>query len=186
MDPKVTYHKSAKGLEEIASRTYRLSPRLRSMLILIDGRRSFTELSKLTSAIGEPFELLSQLLDNGFIEADPAAELAAVTVPGGLADAPPGGQSFHSEATIPMRAVPLATPPGPPRSLQDARRYAVHHLTDLMGSNADMLCIKIESATGLTEFITAIMRAQDVLRNVRGAAAAEKFALEMAERMPLE
>lgn len=180
MDPRATYRKSTKGQEEIAERKYKLPPRLRSVLILVDGKRPFEELSKLSAAMGDAFELLGQLFTEGFIETDAPLESQPITTPGALA-----GET----APAPISAAPAAAPPAPPeppRSLQDARRYAVRHLTDLMGPNAEMLCIKIESAKGLTDFITALMRAQDVLRNMRGAAAAEKFAQEMASRTPLE
>ncbi|MGY8905203.1 MAG: hypothetical protein ACKVIH_11710 [Burkholderiales bacterium] len=175
MDPRAIYHKSTKGLEEIAERKYKLLPRLRSVLILVDGKRTFEDLAKLSAAMGDPFELLSQLLTDGFIETEALPESHVTTMPAAMAATP---------ATA--APAPVVAAPEPPRSLQDARRYAVRHLTDLMGPNAEMLCIKIESAKGLTDFITAVVRAQDVLRNLRGAPAAEKFAQEMAARTPLE
>ena len=176
MDPRAIYRKSTKGLEEIAERKYKLLPRLRSVLILVDGKRTFEDLTKLSATMGDPFELLSQLQIDGFIETDAPPESHLATLPGALA-----GVSAET-ASAPLAANPAEAP----RSLQDARRYAVRHLTDLMGPNAEMLCIKIESAKGLTDFITAVVRAQDVLRNMRGAPAAEKFAQEMAARTPLE
>ena len=42
----VVYHKSAKGAEAIATRQHGLSPKLRSMLILIDGKRTDGRLLK--------------------------------------------------------------------------------------------------------------------------------------------
>ncbi len=41
------YRKTAKGHSEIETRAHRLAPRLRSALIMVDGRRSDDEVRKL-------------------------------------------------------------------------------------------------------------------------------------------
>lgn len=45
---KLMYHKSAKGTEAIATRQHGLTPKLRTMLVLIDGKRSLEDLAKLS------------------------------------------------------------------------------------------------------------------------------------------
>ena len=60
------YRKTAKGQSEIETRQYRLNPRLRTALILVDGQRSDTELRRMI--FGEPDEALRALLEQGFIE----------------------------------------------------------------------------------------------------------------------
>ena len=47
------YRKSAKGTEAIANRQYGLGAKLRPVLILVDGKRKFEELVRLSSALGD-------------------------------------------------------------------------------------------------------------------------------------
>ena len=61
------YRKTAKGLTEIETRAHRLPPRLRSALILVDGRRDVNDLKPLIMQQAE--ETLSSLAEQGFIEA---------------------------------------------------------------------------------------------------------------------
>jgi hypothetical protein len=67
----IVYRKTAKGLAEIETRAFGLSPRLRQALILFDGLRTEAELDKLILA--DPFVPLGALLADGFIEVARAA-----------------------------------------------------------------------------------------------------------------
>ena len=58
-DKTATYHKTAAGSEAIATRSSALTARLRSMLIMVDGKRTCDELAK----IGDVETLLPQLAD---------------------------------------------------------------------------------------------------------------------------
>ena len=60
------YRKTTKGAAEIATRANHLAPRLRSALIVVDGKRSSAELVKLIPGSGE--EALLTLLKAGYIE----------------------------------------------------------------------------------------------------------------------
>ena len=158
------YHKSAKGAEAIATRQHGLSPKLRSMLIMIDGKRSFEELVQLSQVLGNTEELLGQLLDQGFIE--PGAVVAA---------APP-----HT-ASAPAALAPAG---GPTLTLVEAQRYVSHRLTDLLGPNADELCMRIEGAKNLHDFQVAVARAEGMLRQFKSADVAAEFAAEVHSHMP--
>ncbi len=60
------YRKTDKGSAEIETRANRLAPRLRSALILVDGRRSDGDLRKLIAV--EPDAAIATLLNDGYIE----------------------------------------------------------------------------------------------------------------------
>ena len=154
----VVYHKSGKGTEAIATRQHGLSPRLRSMLILIDGKRGFEELARLSQALGEIEQLLGQLLEDGFIEA-----------------AAPGAPAAAAAAK-PVAASPAV-------SLQDARRYAVRRLTDLLGPNAEELCLRIEGSRDLHDFQVAVKGAEGMVRQFRGGQAAQDFSAQVHAHM---
>jgi hypothetical protein len=157
------YQKSAKGLEAIGSRQHGLGPKLRSTLILVDGKRGFEELARLSAALGEAEQLLGQLLAEGFIE-EASASLAAAAPPAALArDA----------------GAPTAT-----LSLPQAQRFAVRRLTDVLGPTAEELCMRIESARNLQEFSIAVTRAEQIVREFRGAETAAAFAAEMQSHRP--
>jgi hypothetical protein len=62
------YDKTVKGREEIASRCYQLAPRLRSLLVMIDGRQPIEELLPKVAGLGLGEANVQSLLDEGFIE----------------------------------------------------------------------------------------------------------------------
>ena len=163
------YHKSAKGTEAIATRQHGLGPKLRSLLILVDGKRSFDELARLSQVLGDTEELLGQLLDQGFIE--PVAGLTPVLTQ--AAAAPP---------TSPSAPAPLAA--AAPIKLIDAQRFVSRRLTDLLGPNADDLCLRIEKARNLKEFQAAVGRAEGILRQYKSAHTAAEFAADVQAHMP--
>lgn len=74
--------KTSKGHEELQSRTYHLSPSLRGLLILANGQRSIAELLTTSRDAVRSEEAVSQLLRDGFVQADaPGATLAAAATP---------------------------------------------------------------------------------------------------------
>jgi hypothetical protein len=61
------YDKTAKGKEEIATRKYRLAPRLRALLVLIDGRRTEEELLRNVAGLGLGASALAELVEHGHV-----------------------------------------------------------------------------------------------------------------------
>jgi hypothetical protein len=150
MDMATMYRKTSHGSDAIAHRHPALGPRLRSLLILVDGRRSVAELAALGAACGNTEELLRVLLAHGFIE--PLAAPATPAVP--------------ATATA---AVPLA----------QARTLAVRRLTDLLGPSATDLCLRLEATDSVPEFRIAVRRVEATLREVVGPQRAAQFVSEV-------
>ena len=63
-----TYNKTAKGREEIAARTFNLPSRMRTLLVMIDGRHAMEELLPKVTGLGLDVGAVQQLLEQGFIE----------------------------------------------------------------------------------------------------------------------
>jgi len=63
------YTKTPAGQQEILDRKLRLHPRLRTLLVLIDGRRNAGELIQTLSGVGVTGASLEELLQYGLIEA---------------------------------------------------------------------------------------------------------------------
>lgn len=91
----IIFDKTDKGREEIATRKHHLAPRLRSLLVLIDGKQSTENLLKKVSGLGLTEQALTELRESAFIDAvveilpevtTPSEPIAAATqpVPGGI------------------------------------------------------------------------------------------------------
>ncbi|NPC56611.1 hypothetical protein [Caenimonas soli] len=163
MQKNLVYHKSAKGTEAISTRQHGLTPKLRSMLILVDGKRSLEDLAKL-SQLNDTEQLLGHLLDQGFIE--PGA--AAVPI-----------------APVSSAPAPLAAATGQrATSLTEAQRFAVRRLTDVMGPNAEELCLRIEAARNVHDLQVAVARAEGTLRQFVNSHTAAQFMADIQAHMP--
>jgi hypothetical protein len=152
------YQKSAKGAQAIATRDHALPPKMRSMLILVDGKRSVDELAKLGGMLGDPLQLLAQLLEQGFIEAGAAA--------------------------APATSTPAPAPSRPTVPLAEAKRFAVRRLTDLLGPTAEHMCLRIEATRNAQDFMQAMKGAEKVLRDFGGDELANRFAQDIDAHRP--
>ncbi len=159
----LVYRKSAKGAEAIATRQHGLAPRQRSMLIMVDGKRSVDQLSLVAQVLGAPDQLLGQLLQEGFIEPMPGTP---------------------STATPPADVAVLPSPARAAMTLDEARRFASRRLTALLGPNADEMCLRIEGARSVQDYRVAIRSAEGMLRHFVSASTAKQFAADIHERMP--
>ena len=154
------YRKTGSGSDAIATRHSGLAPRQRSLLILVDGRRTAGELATLTSAFGDTEELLQALLSQGFIEA--IAQVKAVPSRPALLDSGPAPLAAAA-------AVPLAR----------ARSLASRRLIDLLGPGASELCVKLEATRTVEEFRGTLRRVEGILREVVGSQRAAQFVTEV-------
>lgn len=151
----VIYAKTPQGLHEIATRERRLSPRLRSALILVDGKRDEEELARL---IQNADETLRALLD--------AQLITAVA-----------GKPGRSSKPADLDETPAAAPPGvSAEELAALRRDAVRALNDLLGPEAESLALRMERAADAEQLRTALERAVQYIANARGGGAAATFA----------
>lgn len=167
MDKHVIYHKTPKGVEAIANRHSGLPPKLRSLLIMVDGKRSSADLAALATVVGDCEQLLLQLQQEGLIEATNAAPATGAAMAAPAAD-------MAATAPAPLVAA----------SLPEAKRFSSHLLVDMLGPTSDVLCLKIEAASDLASFVSAIKRARDVVRDIKGAAAAERFIAQVELHTP--
>ncbi len=71
MDLQSPYRKTPKGEQEIATRENGLSARLRSVLIMADGRITGADLRRRAGALGDGEALVAALVGGGFIEPIP-------------------------------------------------------------------------------------------------------------------
>ncbi|MBA2352702.1 MAG: hypothetical protein H0V78_13240 [Burkholderiales bacterium] len=67
VDNKTVLTKTAKGVDEIDSRFYKLPSRLRSILIIIDGTATVEALVAKAVALGGDEKSLAELMQKGFV-----------------------------------------------------------------------------------------------------------------------
>ncbi len=75
------YRKTERGQAEVRDRKLKLNPRLRTMLILVDGVLPELILKDDAARVGAPPDFIKQLVDAGLIERVATASAAAPTVP---------------------------------------------------------------------------------------------------------
>jgi hypothetical protein len=153
------YRKTVKGLAEVETRAHRLTPRIRSMLILVDGKRDADDLRALVTQQAD--ECLQTLSEDGFIEA------VGETVRNGSVPAGPA-----SPVVVPTPVV----------QIDEMRRAAVRALNDALGPGAESLAVRMERAQTLQELQLLFAQAAKLLAAARGQAAASAF----AARFPFE
>jgi hypothetical protein len=179
MDATTVFKKTAKGQEAFGQRSPDLDMKQRSVLIMVDGKRTLSELSRLAAACGDVPALLTDLQSMGMIEAQSSSKTSSAPATAPSAPAPAALES----------AVPAAAPapaPALPRSLKDAQRFAVRTLTDAFGPGAETACIRIESGKNPAEVWGAAQRAAEMLAGARGKAAAQALLDGVKLRLPKE
>ena len=170
------YRKTDKGQAEIETRLFMLLPRMRTALILVDGRRTETQLARLIP--GDPAASLQALLDEGFIELTTRAEPpspppASPSPPSPLAPpsppVPPAPPPAHY-ATIRAASTPAKTP------LQRRRREAMRALHEQLGAQAEPVMARMEQCHDWHHLLPMLQIARQVLLNARGVQPAADFA----------
>lgn len=154
----IIYRKTDQGQDEIETRARHLAPRLRSALIMVDGKRTDDELRKLIPQ--QPDETLQALIEQGLIE------MSAVT------HAKPAAP--RAEPAPPPIADTVPAPLAP--NFEALRRDAVRALNEALGPMAETLAMKMEEAASLAELKPLLETAVTVIGNARGGGAAAKFA----------
>ena len=154
------YRKTDKGQIEIETRALRLVPRLRTTLILIDGRRTDNELRPLVP--GDAAHAFHTLLQDGFIEVVRVVEERAVARP------PPPPPSADPKS----------------RQFEVCRRDAVRSLIDQVGPLGEAVAMRLEKCADWAELKPTLELARQVLEYARGTAAAQEYARRFMETPP--
>ena len=149
------YRKTAKGQVEIETRAHRLAPRLRSLLIMVDGKRSDADLAQM---LPQAIEALAALVEGGFI-----AEQARTATP-----AP----------AQPVRDTPGPVAPrslAPPAQFEAMRRDLLRAFNDRLGPAGERMAIKLERARNEAEFRALLPSAVQLGGALQGRDAAAAF-----------
>ncbi len=168
------YCKTGAGLEEMQKRQAGLNPRVRQLLILIDGKRSSAELQRLM-AVSELEEFLSLLELKGLIAnvSDESPEVALIEKPAEPVVAPLSppfvGQAAEHEVTVNPDTEHLLA----------MRLHLGQTLAQAVGPMADPMCQRISAAQKPHELLELFEASLTVVELMSGRKAAERFVEKM-------
>jgi hypothetical protein len=156
MDPKLVLVKTPQGVAEVAARGGGLSMAERRILIMVDGKRTVTDLAPLLRP-GEVEGVVRALEAGGFIRRVGGDEKAA---------APPA--PAPAEAPAPM-------PEERPLTLEELKRRAVRELNDRLGPEAEIMSIRIEQARNNEDLRERLREAERLVSGLMGEAVAQEY-----------
>lgn len=157
------FDKTDKGREEIITRKYQLQHRLRSLLVLIDGKKTTPELMQKVSGLGLDMQSLAELVDGEFIEGvaivpesaleQEIARTASVSAP---ATAPAAKPQDSASAIPPAAAKSPATKGNngmmSPEAFLALQSFFNQTIKSMIGLRGFTLQLKAERAHTLDEF----------------------------------
>lgn len=154
------YAKTAVGQQEIQTRSLGLSPLVRRILVLVDGKRSGSELAPFLSGNGDIEEILGQLLAQGCVEAQartkPMASQAAAA-PAVAATSTATNEGVESSSS----EIP-GLPSAGSRSAKDnemARNFMINSVNSIIGQNTRISLVEDIFHAGTTEQLRVVYHA---------------------------
>lgn len=155
LDSNSVLRKTEAGVSAIKLRDRALTPRSRMLLIVVDGSKSVAELIKPMPDPDEARQLLADLLGAGFVEA----------------------LDLPKPAPAPAAAPLKAAPAGPDDTLKPMIRRAARLLEDLLGPDAESLCLQIERCTSHSQFTAKIIEISRIVAAMRSEKKGAEFLL---------
>ncbi|MBY0467000.1 MAG: hypothetical protein K2W33_18840 [Burkholderiales bacterium] len=133
---KVVFRKTAQGTAEMTTRTGAFTPRVRRILILVDGKRTVDQVRELASA-DDLTHSLSLLEESGMIEVLSAPNVNRLAT---AANAP----------LPPVHAFRDNPPPHDPLRVQLARNFMINTIRAFLGTvGTSAMLMRLEEATSL-------------------------------------
>lgn len=178
------FDKTERGRTEIATRGQTVAPRLRTLLLLVDGKTGNDELLRKVAGLGLGQEHLDELLQAGLIQASSDGGLTNTTAAAAAAPAPaapsvPPAQAAAAPAkNVAPAAIPLEQilPPG------QTQFEAIYHfyndtIKSMIGLRGYGLQLRVERASSVQDFrelrqayLEAVLKAkgEEIARSLRG------------------
>ena len=167
------FKKTEKGQAEIESAARQLPQRLRTVLVLVDGKRSAADLQQLLAAATP--EALRSLLDEGYIAATPAPPRRSSSPATPSTPSTQAPQSVFRASVMPSR-FDVASRPGTEAATDEQRAQIERSLRRALGLTADSLIETVRQARTVGDLIEVLKTAQRAISNARGKDIAEEFA----------
>ncbi|GAC1324629.1 MAG: hypothetical protein NVS3B11_24360 [Collimonas sp.] len=168
------FDKTERGRTEIATRGHTVAPRLRTLLLLVDGKTGSDELLKKVAGLGLGQEHLDELLQAGLIQASADDTDSASAVDTAIAAEAPVSKNIAPPAVAPASAEQIL-PPG------QTQFEAIYHfyndtIKSMIGLRGYGLQLKVERAGSVQDFrelrqvyLEAVLKAKgdEITRSLR-------------------
>ena len=181
MDKNTLFGKTAAGREALTSRPAGLAPRLRSLLIMVDGKRNLAEFEKITGSLEQATQSLNDLMSGGWVEIVGADGLPKA---GSTVAALPADPMFSPEVSQPVPVALPASSMGASLPFSEGRRQVVRFINDQLGPMGETLALRTEACKSPADLQAVLPMIRDNLRSFKGAAVAQQFDDELANRLP--
>lgn len=132
-----TYVKTEAGSDEVRARSRKLAPRMRTMLIMVDGTMSVSQLQDAAATLGAPGDFLQALQEQGLIRRREVAAAAERAVQP-LAEPKTSTPSEATPAAISMAGK------DEPELFRSARKFMNDTAVDALGLRAFFFTLKLE------------------------------------------
>jgi hypothetical protein len=186
------FDKTERGRTEIATRGQTVAPRLRTLLLLVDGKTGSDELLRKVAGLGLGQEHLDELLQAGLIQASgdgnstAAAPTAAATAAAATAAATSASATSTTTSAAPAAAksAAAAAPASPEQILPAGQTQfeAIYHfyndtIKSMIGLRGYGLQLRVERASSVQDFrelrqayLEAVLKAkgEEIARSLRG------------------
>lgn len=146
MDLGALYVKTAKGQEEVATRAFQLPSRVRSLLVMVDGKTGTEQLLANTAALGDSATFFTMLVEGGFVEAV-APSVASASAPAQNVKAPP----------------------------KELVRTVSHLVIEILGPAGDPLTMRLEKSLSIEEFAKQVEQCRNVIESAVGKKKGDAF-----------
>ena len=172
------YDKTEKGREEITTRKYQLASRLRTLLVMIDGKQTATDIMKKVAALGLTEQNLQELLEQEFI-----IEIAvqAETSPT-ITDSSPASESIATTTDIAAKSPEPVAP-----EMTDAERFQALYnfynetIKSAIGLRGYGLQLKVERAGNIDDFRALRQTYVEAVQKAKGP----EMARSLSDRLDL-
>lgn len=148
------FSKTPVGQQEIQSRELGLSPMVRRILVLIDGKRSGHELATFVAGGDDIANILQTLLEKGCVQAQAGAKasagLATLASASAALAAPSGSKELAGLPAAEMRTV---------KENEMARNFMVNSVNSIIGQNMRITLIQDISLAASTEQLRTVYHA---------------------------
>lgn len=155
--------KTGKGADELRSRRHGLGPRLRQLLILIDGRREVAELARMLPGPDLAGQL-ERLERDGFVARSALAEPAVAE-----------RARSHATPTPAQAAAPAGAPAAVPEDLRTLCARVTRALHDTIGPHGDDFALRIERVRTIDELRELLPAVLSIVEACNGRAGIDGF-----------
>jgi hypothetical protein len=173
----IIYRKSLKGIDELAFKSGRLTLRLTSYLLAVDGVSTTEELAARNPHLPSMDVILQGLMQQGFIEVV-TGQAAAAPPPMAVAPAAP---VYTTQTLSPAdyqqvaQQAAAAAPRPPGMELEGIKANMVRDVSTLLGSDAGPVISKIQNCATKDDLFAAMMGIKKIITLYVDRETAERF-----------